>query len=190
MHARGHASDPGDPGLRGEGHFASGPATGTGADLVFRTGVFDAATSAGVDPDATNRRAHPAPTRCSWACTPRVRTRPGWPGRSLLRGRGAGRTLDVSFYRDDIGLRRSPRSRPTPTRRRVSASSTTCCSPGAARRARALLAGRPRRQPRCWSTAAIASSRCATSSARIPSRSAETCKSGSRGRRRRRRRGQ
>src|SRR6266446_3083547 len=49
MHARGHASDPGDPGLRGEGPFASGPTPGlpaagtTGADLVFRTGVFDAA---------------------------------------------------------------------------------------------------------------------------------------------------
>src|SRR5436190_659846 len=46
MHARGHASDPGDPGLRGEGPFASGLTTGlpaagmTGADLVFRTGVL------------------------------------------------------------------------------------------------------------------------------------------------------
>ena len=64
MHARGHASDPGDPGLRSEGPFASGPTTGLpaagmpGADLVFRTGVFDAADL---------RRAL---TRILYACNP------------------------------------------------------------------------------------------------------------------------
>src|SRR4051794_33386279 len=117
MHARGHASDPGDPGPRGEGPFASGPTTGlpaagmTGADLVFRTGVFDAADLR----RALTRIAHEIVERNHGA--DRV-VLVGMYTRGVALARRIADaiasfesvkvplgTLDVSFYRDDIGLR-------------------------------------------------------------------------------------
>jgi pyrimidine operon attenuation protein/uracil phosphoribosyltransferase len=121
MHARGHASDPGDPGLRGEGLFASGPTTGTpagtpapgltGADLVFRTGVFDAADLR----RALTRIAHEIVER-NHGAEPVVLVGMYTRGVALahrladaiLSFEGVAvpvGTLDVSFYRDDIGLR-------------------------------------------------------------------------------------
>src|SRR5437016_14352467 len=116
MHARGHASDPGDPGLRGEGPFASGPTAGlpaagtTGADLVFRTGVFDAADLR----RALTRIAHEIVER-NHGADPVVLVGMYTRGVALARRladaiasfesvtapRG---TLDVSFYRDHIVL--------------------------------------------------------------------------------------
>src|SRR5436190_24153122 len=117
MHARGHASDPGDPGLRGEGPFASGPTTGlpaagmTGADLVFRTGVFDAADLR----RALTRIAHEIVER-NHGADPVVLVGMYTRGVALARRLAEAilsfegvavpvGTLDVSFYRDDIGLR-------------------------------------------------------------------------------------
>jgi len=122
MHARGHASDPGDPGLRGEGLFASVPTTGTpaagtpatgitGADLVFRTGVFDAADLR----RALTRIAHEIVER-NHGAEPVVLVGMYTRGVALahrladaiLSFEGVAvpvGTLDVSFYRDDIGLR-------------------------------------------------------------------------------------
>src|SRR5437016_5172086 len=117
MHARGHASDPGDPGLRGEGPFASGPTAGlpaagtTGADLVFRTGVFDAADLR----RALTRIAHEIVERNHGAddvVLVGLYTR----GVALARRLAAAiasfeaveptlGALDIAFYRDDIGLR-------------------------------------------------------------------------------------
>jgi len=112
MHARGHASDPADPGPPGEGRFAFGPnAEMSGADLVFRTGVFDAADLR----RALTRIAHEIVERNHGAdqvVLVGMYTR----GVALAR-RLAGAitsfegvavpvgTLDVSFYRDDIRLR-------------------------------------------------------------------------------------
>ena len=112
MHAPEDASDPGDPGLRGEGRFASGPVPGmTGADLVFRTGVFDAADLR----RALTRIAHEIVERNHGAdqvVLVGMYTRGVALARRLADAIASFEgvavpvgTLDVSFYRDDIGLR-------------------------------------------------------------------------------------
>src|SRR5437016_9138460 len=117
MHARGHASDPGDPGLRGEGPFASGPTAGLpasggdGAGAVLRTHVFDAADLR----RALTRIAHEIVERNHGADDVVL---VGLYTRGVaLAGRLASAiasfedvepslgVLDVAFYRDDIGLR-------------------------------------------------------------------------------------
>src|SRR5947208_12018021 len=112
MHAPEDASHPVDPGLRGEGRFAFGPATGmTDADLVFRTGVFDAADLR----RALTRIAHEIVER-NHGAEPVVLVGMYTRGVALARRLAEAilsfeavavpvGTLDVSFYRDDIGLR-------------------------------------------------------------------------------------
>jgi len=114
MHARKHASNPGDPGRTGEGRFASeGEPNGdvTGADLVLRTSVFDAADLR----RALTRIAHEIVERNHGA--ERVVLVGMYTRGVALAQRIAAAiasfesvtvpvgTLDVSFYRDDIGLR-------------------------------------------------------------------------------------
>src|SRR5438034_10420972 len=112
MHAPEDASHPVDPGPRGEGRFAFGPVTGmTDADLVFRTGVFDAADLH----RALTRIAHEIVERNHGAdavVLVGLYTRGVALARRLAEAidsfeaiappTGA---LDVAFYRDDIGLR-------------------------------------------------------------------------------------
>jgi pyrimidine operon attenuation protein/uracil phosphoribosyltransferase len=111
MHAREHAySD--DPGPSGEGRFASGPAAEIpDADLVFRTGVFDAADLR----RALTRIAHEIVERNHGAeqvVLVGMYTRGVALARRLADAIASFEsvtvpvgTLDVSFYRDDIGLR-------------------------------------------------------------------------------------
>jgi pyrimidine operon attenuation protein/uracil phosphoribosyltransferase len=113
MHARDNASghpEPNDPGLRGEGRFASGAET-VAADLVFRTGVFDAADLR----RALTRIAHEIVER-NHGADPVVLVGMYTRGVALARRLADAiasfedvavpvGTLDVSFYRDDIGLR-------------------------------------------------------------------------------------
>ena len=112
MHAREHASDPVDPGPHGEGRFASGPVTEmSGAQLVFRTGVFDAADLR----RALTRIAHEIVERNHGAdqvVLVGMYTRGVALARRLADAISSFEgvavpvgTLDVSFYRDDIGLR-------------------------------------------------------------------------------------
>src|SRR5690242_11151561 len=112
MHAREHASNHDDPGPSGEGRFASGPVTPTpAADLVFRTGVFDRADLR----RALTRIAHEIVERNHGAdqvVLVGMYTRGVALARRLADAitsfEGVGvpvGTLDVSFYRDDIGLR-------------------------------------------------------------------------------------
>jgi len=112
MHARGHASDQHDPGPSGEGRFASGANTeASGADLVFRTGVFDRADLR----RALTRIAHEIVERNHGAdqvVLVGMYTRGVALARRLADAitsfEGVGvpvGTLDVSFYRDDIRLR-------------------------------------------------------------------------------------
>src|SRR5947207_6177946 len=112
MHAPEDASHPVDPGLRGEGRFAFGPVTGmTDADLVFRTGVFDA-------PDlrrALTRIAHEIVERnhgSDHVVLVGLYTRGVALSRRIAGAIGAFEptepmlgALDVAFYRDDIRLR-------------------------------------------------------------------------------------
>src|SRR5262245_10500922 len=110
MHAREHASDPVDPGPPGEGRFASG-AGSADDDLVFRTGVFDAADLR----RALTRIAHEIVERNHGA---EQVVLVGMYTRGVALARRVADaiasfesvtvpvgTLDVSFYRDDIGLR-------------------------------------------------------------------------------------
>jgi pyrimidine operon attenuation protein/uracil phosphoribosyltransferase len=118
MHAREHASeknrDPksNDPGPSGEGRFASGPVSGdAGAELVLRTGVFDADDLR----RAVTRIAHEIVERnhgASGVVLVGLYTR----GVALARRLAAAiesfegvtvpvGALDATFYRDDIGLR-------------------------------------------------------------------------------------
>jgi pyrimidine operon attenuation protein/uracil phosphoribosyltransferase len=119
MHAREHAYDPDDPNARGsnisdpgrsgEGRFASG--AGSDADLVFRTGVFDAADLR----RALTRIAHEIVER-NHGAEPVVLVGMYTRGVALARRLAEAiasfegvtvpvGTLDVSFYRDDIRLR-------------------------------------------------------------------------------------
>ena len=116
MHAREHASDvedpnSDDPGPSGEGRFASGAGSGSEADLVFRTGVFDAADLR----RALTRIAHEIVERNHGAdrvVLVGMYTRGVALARRLADAIASFEsvvvpvgTLDVSFYRDDIGLR-------------------------------------------------------------------------------------
>jgi pyrimidine operon attenuation protein/uracil phosphoribosyltransferase len=107
MHAREDASKPADPGPSGEGHFAFGP----GADVVLRTSVFDAADLR----RALTRIAHEIVERNHGAANV-VLVGMYTRGVALARRLAAAiasfegvevalGSLDVSFYRDDIGLR-------------------------------------------------------------------------------------
>ena len=107
MHARDDAFKPDDPGPSGEGHFASASDT----DLVFRTGVFDAADLR----RALTRIAHEIVER-NHGAEPVVLVGMYTRGVALARRIAEAiasfegvavpvGTLDVSFYRDDIGLR-------------------------------------------------------------------------------------
>jgi pyrimidine operon attenuation protein/uracil phosphoribosyltransferase len=110
MHAREHASDLDDPGPSGEGRFASG-AGPAGDDLVFRTDVFDAADLR----RALTRIAHEIVERNHGAdrvVLVGLYTRGVALARRLADAIASFEsvavpvgTLDVSFYRDDIGLR-------------------------------------------------------------------------------------
>ena len=109
MTAREHASETHDPGPSGEGRFASGPVTD--ADLVLRTGVFDADDLR----RAVTRIAHEIVERNHGAddvVLVGLYTR----GVALARRLAASISsfesvsvpvgaLDATFYRDDIGLR-------------------------------------------------------------------------------------
>jgi pyrimidine operon attenuation protein/uracil phosphoribosyltransferase len=116
MHARDHASDvdeqmTDDPGPNGEGRFVSGPGPGADGDLVFRTGVFDAADLR----RALTRIAHEIVERNHGAdqvVLVGMYTRGVALARRLADAIASFETvavpvgtLDVSFYRDDIGLR-------------------------------------------------------------------------------------
>src|SRR3954465_15627194 len=114
MHAREHASDPDDPGRRGEGRFASdGEPNGdvSGADLVLRTSVFDAADLR----RALTRIAHEIVERNHGAddvVLVGLYTRGVALGHRIAAAiasfeavEPASGALDVAFYRDDIGLR-------------------------------------------------------------------------------------
>src|SRR5690349_20770999 len=117
MHAREHAYDPDDPNLddpgpSGEGRFASGAHLGVSdAELVFRTGVFDAADLR----RALTRIAHEIVERNHGAdqvVLVGMYTRGVALARRLADAIASFEgvavplgTLDVSFYRDDIGLR-------------------------------------------------------------------------------------
>jgi pyrimidine operon attenuation protein / uracil phosphoribosyltransferase len=110
MHAREHASDLDDPGRSGEGRFASGAGPAAN-DLVFRTGVFDAADLR----RALTRIAHEIVERNHGAdrvVLVGMYTRGVALARRLADAIASFEsvavpvgTLDVSFYRDDIGLR-------------------------------------------------------------------------------------
>jgi pyrimidine operon attenuation protein / uracil phosphoribosyltransferase len=107
LHARDDAFKPDDPGPSGEGHFASASDT----DLVFRTGVFDAADLR----RALTRIAHEIVERNHGA--DQVVLVGMWTRGVALAQRIAATiasfeevtvpvgTLDPCFYRDDIGLR-------------------------------------------------------------------------------------
>src|SRR5262245_817521 len=109
MPAREHAYDLDDPGPSGEGRFASG--AGSDVDLVFRTGVFDAADLR----RALTRIAHEIVERNHGAdhvVLVGLYTRGVALARRLAAAIGsfeavepAVGTLDVAFFRDDIGLR-------------------------------------------------------------------------------------
>ena len=110
MHARDDAAEPDDPGPSGEGRFASSPSA-SDADLVLRTSVFDAADLR----RALTRIAHEIVERNHGAnnvVLVGMYTR----GVALSQRLAAAiasfegvevplGALDVSFYRDDIGLR-------------------------------------------------------------------------------------
>ncbi len=110
MHARDDAAEPDDPGPSGEGRFASGPPA-SDADLVLRTSVFDADDLR----RALTRIAHEIVERNHGAnnvVLVGMYTR----GVALSQRLAAAiasfegvevplGALDVSFYRDDIGLR-------------------------------------------------------------------------------------
>jgi pyrimidine operon attenuation protein / uracil phosphoribosyltransferase len=122
MHAREHAaehpetdqskSNGVDPGRSGEGRFASGAAVGgADADLVMRTGVFDAADLR----RAVTRIGHEIVER-NHGATNVVLVGLYTRGVALARRLGAAISsfegvtvpvgaLDATFYRDDIGLR-------------------------------------------------------------------------------------
>jgi pyrimidine operon attenuation protein/uracil phosphoribosyltransferase len=109
MHARENAYSSDDPGRSGEDRFASG--ADSGADLVLRTGVFDAADLR----RALTRIAHEIVER-NHGAEPVVLVGLYTRGVALARRLAESiasfegvtvpvGTLDVSFYRDDIGLR-------------------------------------------------------------------------------------
>ena len=109
MHARDNAAELDDPGPSGEGRFASEP--GADADLVLRTSVFDAADLR----RALTRIAHEIVER-NHGATNVVLVGMYTRGVALSQRLAAAiasfegvevplGALDVSFYRDDIGLR-------------------------------------------------------------------------------------
>jgi len=111
MNAREHAYTSDDPGPSGEGRFTSGPGVDGDGDLVFRTGVFDAADLR----RALTRIAHEIVERNHGAdqvVLVGMYTRGVALARRLADAIASFETvavpvgtLDVSFYRDDIGLR-------------------------------------------------------------------------------------
>src|SRR5579862_3553874 len=116
MHAREHASDvddpsSDDPGPSGEGRFASGAGSGSEADLVLRTHVFDAADLR----RALTRIAHEIVERNHGAdqvVLVGLYTRGVALANRIAASIGSFEgvepalgALDVAFYRDDIGLR-------------------------------------------------------------------------------------
>ena len=187
MPARDHAYDldeTDDPGPSGEGHFASGAAAD--ADLVFRTGVFDAADLR----RALTRIAHEIVERNHGAddvVLVGLYTRgvalaaPARRGDRLVRGgrrsRSARSTSPSTATTSACGRsRRSARPRSPTSPARSWCSSTTCCSPAAPSAPRSTRcsssAGPAPCSSRCSSTAATASCRSA------PTSSARTCPTG------------
>ena len=114
MHARDDASGTDDPGPSGEGHFASGPnpaAPEPSPEMVLRTRVFDAAdlrralTRIGHEivernHGATNVVLVGLYTRGVALAKRLAAAIESFEGDAVVLG-----ALDVSFYRDDIGLR-------------------------------------------------------------------------------------